>query len=55
MEEHKHKTTFVIEWGPFAYILIPFILKNAPIFLSKVVVVAVKEFIHKFLEEYLDD
>jgi hypothetical protein len=33
----------------------PFGLKNAPKFFSRVVIVAFKEFIHKFLEVYLDD
>jgi hypothetical protein len=30
-------------------------LKNAPTIFSKVVVIAFKDFIHKFLEVYLDD
>jgi hypothetical protein len=33
----------------------PFGLKNAPTIFSRVVVVAFKEFIHQFLEVYLDD
>jgi hypothetical protein len=33
----------------------PFGLKNAPAVFSRVVVAAFKEFIHKFLEVYLDD
>jgi len=33
----------------------PFGLKNAPTFFSIVVIVAFKEFIHQFLEVYLDD
>jgi hypothetical protein len=33
----------------------PFGLKNAPAFFSRVVVEYFKEFIHKFLEVYLDD
>jgi hypothetical protein len=33
----------------------PFGLKNAPVIFSRVVVVAFKDFIHKFLEVYLDD
>jgi hypothetical protein len=32
-----------------------FVLKNAPVVFSRVVVVTFKEFIHKFLEVYLDD
>lgn len=33
----------------------PFGLKDAPAIFSHVVVVAFKEFIHKFLEVYFDD
>ena len=33
----------------------PFRLKNAPAVFSRVVVATFKEFIHKFLEVYLDD
>ena len=33
----------------------PFGLKNSPAIFSKVVIVAFKEFIHQFLEVYLDD
>ena len=33
----------------------PFCLKNAPTIFSRVVVDAFKDFIHKFLEVYLDD
>jgi hypothetical protein len=35
--------------------MIPFGLKNAPIIFSIVFVASFKEFIHKFLEVYLDD
>jgi hypothetical protein len=33
----------------------PFGLKNAPVVFSQIVVASFKEFIHKFLEVYLDD
>jgi hypothetical protein len=33
----------------------PFGLNNAPAMFSRVVVATLKEFIHKFLEVYLDD
>jgi hypothetical protein len=39
----------------YQYTIIPFGLKNSPAIFSRVVVVAFKEFIHKFLEVYLDD
>jgi hypothetical protein len=53
--EDCHKTTFDTEWGSYQYIVIPFGLKNALVIFSRVVVAAFKYFIHKFLEDYLDD
>lgn len=41
--------------GIIQYIVMPFGLKNAPAIFSRVVVVAFKKFIHKFLEAYFDD
>jgi len=35
--------------------MMPFGLKNAPTILSRVVVAAFKEYIHKLLEVYFDD
>jgi hypothetical protein len=35
--------------------VIPFDLKNEPTIFSRLVVVAFKDFVHKFLEIYLDD
>jgi hypothetical protein len=54
-KEDRHKTTFAIEWGSFQYNVVPFGLKNAPAIVSRVVVEAFKEFLHKFLEAYFDD
>lgn len=53
--EDRHKTTFATKWGSFKYTVMSFRLKNAPAIFSKVVVTAFKEFIHKFLDVYLDD
>jgi hypothetical protein len=53
--EDREKTTFSTEWGSFQYTVIPFGLKNAPTIFSRVVVAAFKDFIHNFLEVYLDD
>jgi hypothetical protein len=53
--EDRYKTTFSIEWGSYQYTIMPFGLNNAPKIFSRVVVVAFKDFIHKFLEVYLDD
>jgi hypothetical protein len=51
----EYKTTFMTEWGSYQYTIIPFGLKNSPVVFSRVVVATFKEFIHKFLEVYLDD
>jgi hypothetical protein len=50
VSEDIHKTTFVIEWGSYQYIVMSFGLKNAPVVFSRVVVATFKDFIHKFLE-----
>ena len=53
--EDRYKTTFSKEWGSYQYTVMSFGLKNAPTIFSRVVIVAFKEFIHQFLEVYLDD
>jgi hypothetical protein len=53
--EDRHKMTFVMEWGSYQYTVMSFGLKNAPVVFSRVVVATFKEFIHQFLEVYLDD
>jgi hypothetical protein len=53
--EDRYKTTFSTEWGSYQYTVMPFGLKNAPTIFSRVVIAAFKEFIHQFLEVYLDD
>lgn len=55
LPEDSSKTTFVIEWGCFQYIVMPFGLNNAPMIVSRVVIVHFKESIHKFLEIYFND
>jgi hypothetical protein len=54
-QEDRYKTTFAIEWGSYQYTVMLFGLKNAPAIFSRVVIAAFKEFIHQFLEVYLDD
>jgi hypothetical protein len=53
--EDMYNTTFSTEWGSYQYIGMPFGLKNAPAIFSREVIVVFKEFIHQFLELYLDD
>jgi hypothetical protein len=38
VEEDKNKTTFIKEWGSFAYNVMPFGLKNAPAVFSRIVI-----------------
>lgn len=54
-KKDQEKTTFTTEWGIFTYTVIPFGLKNAPVVFLHVVVQAFYDFIHKFLQVYLDD
>jgi hypothetical protein len=51
----RDKNTFTTEWGSYQYIVMPFGLKNAPTIFSRVVIADCKEFIHQFLEVYMDD
>ena len=53
--EDRSKITFATEWSYFQYTVMPFGLKNVPAIFSRVVVAVFKEYIHKFLEVYLDD
>lgn len=52
--EDRSKTTFMTQWGCFQYIVMPFGLKNAPVIFSCIVIAVFKEFIHKFMEVYID-
>jgi hypothetical protein len=52
-EEDKKKTTFIIEWGSFAYNVMSFGLNNAPVF-SRIVLEYFRDFNHNFIEVYMD-
>ena len=54
-KEDQHKTTFVCEFGSFAYRKIPFGLKNAHVVFSIIVVKAFQEYIYKSMGVYFDD
>ena len=54
-KQDRQKTTFVIEWGCFQYTMMPFGLKNVHAIFSQVVVATFKDFVHKFLQVYMDD
>ena len=53
--KEMHKTIFSIEWGSYQYTVMPFGLKNALAIFSRVVIAYFKEFIHHFLEVYMND
>ena len=55
MKEYCHKTTLITEWGCFQYTVIPFGLKIAPTILFRIIVIAFKDFIQKFMAVYMDD
>jgi hypothetical protein len=45
----------MMEWRSYQYTVMVFGLNNAPVVFSRVVVTTFQEFIHQFLEVYLDD
>ncbi|KAL2653832.1 hypothetical protein R1flu_021960 [Riccia fluitans] len=51
----REKTAFIIEWGAFAYRVMPFGLKNAPSTFQRVVTTAFEEYLNDFMQTYLDD
>ena len=54
-KEDQKKTTFVCEFGSFAYRVMPFGLKNAPAVFSRIVVKTFQEYIYKTMAVYLED
>jgi hypothetical protein len=54
-QEDIYNITFTTKWGSYQYTIMSFLLKNALAIFSRVVIAAFKEFIHQFLEVYLDD
>lgn len=54
-EKDQAKTTFTTDWGTYAYRVMPFGLCNAPATFQRVMMAAFQEFLHKFIEVYLDD
>ena len=54
-KEDQKKTTFVCEFGSFAYKVMPFGLKNAPAVFFRIVVKTFQEYIYKTMPVYFDD
>ena len=55
VEEDHPEITFTIEWGSYMYNAMPLGLKNTPVIFSRILVNTFKDFIHDFLEVYLND
>ncbi|MCO5610817.1 hypothetical protein L7F22_065058 [Adiantum nelumboides] len=53
--EDQSKTTFVIEWEEFMYLVMPFRLCNAPVTSQRCMMEVFSEFLHKFLAIFVDD
>jgi hypothetical protein len=53
--EDRYRTNFSTKWGSYQYIVMPLGLKNPPTIFSRVVIVVFKEFIHQFLEVFMDN
>ena len=49
-KEDQHKTTFVCEFGSFAYRKMPFGIKNAPVVFYIIVVKTFQEYIYKSIQ-----
>ncbi len=50
-----HKITFVIDWGGFVWVVMPFGAKNGPPTYQKAITKAFHEYIHVFMKIFLDD
>jgi hypothetical protein len=49
-EEDKAKTTFILEWGTYAYNIMPFC--NASINFQKIVTKTFKPYLNKFIQMF---
>ncbi len=54
-EEDKENTTFISEWGVYAYNVMHFRLCNALATFQKVVTKTFKPYLNKFIQVFLDD
>jgi hypothetical protein len=51
----RYKTTFVIDWGAFVWMVMPFGVKNGPPIFQRVVSRAFREYLDQFMKIFLDD
>jgi hypothetical protein len=55
VEEDKEKTSFISEWGTYAYNVMPFGLCNVTATFQKVVTQTFKKYLNNFMQVFLDD
>ncbi len=52
---NQEKTTFIMEWGAFIFMVMPFGLCNAPTMFLQSIMEASENFIRDFMQVFLDD
>jgi hypothetical protein len=53
--EDRYRTTFIIDWGTFVWIVMPFGLKNVPSTYQQAMSMAFLEYFGVFMKLFLDD
>ena len=53
--EDREKTTFIIEWGAFIYLIMPFGLCNAPATFQRAMMAMFSVYLQKFMAIFVDD
>jgi hypothetical protein len=53
--EDRYKTIFVIDWGAFVWMVMPFGVKNGPPTFQKTINKAFREYLNQFMKIFLDD
>jgi hypothetical protein len=53
--EDRYKTIFVIDWGAFVWMVMPFGVKNEPPTFQKAISKVFREYLDQFIKIFLDD
>lgn len=53
--EDQDKTTFTCAWGTFYWNVMPFGLKNTRVTYQRAMIKILRDMMHKFMEDYVDD
>ena len=53
--DDQYKTAFITEWGAYAWVVMPFGLKNAPPTYQRIVNQIFKDYLNDFMKLFLDD